>query len=60
MVGDAPDLWFSPTSPLGVTAEDAGTFGSVCEALGFGPCLHRIYFFFEKKSMGKVFWEVLL
>ena len=27
------DLWFSPTTSLGVAAEDAGALGSVCAAL---------------------------
>ena len=33
MTRDSADLWFSPTTSLGVAAEDAGAFGSVCEPL---------------------------
>ena len=28
------DLWFSPTTSLGVADEDSGEFGSVCATLG--------------------------
>ena len=34
MTRDSADLWFSPTTPLSVAGEDAGAFGTVCEAIG--------------------------
>ena len=34
MTDTSADLWFSPTTPLGVAAEDAGTFGAVWGAIG--------------------------
>ena len=34
MTKTSPDLWFSPTTPLGGAADDAGAFGSVCEPVG--------------------------
>ena len=30
MTRDSADLWFEPTTPLGVAAEDAGALGIVC------------------------------
>ena len=33
MTRDPADLWFSSTTPLGVAAEDAGAFGTVCGPL---------------------------
>ena len=34
MVKSSQDLWISPTTPLGVAAEDAGSIGDVCGTLG--------------------------
>ena len=34
MAKTSADLWFRPTTPLGVAAEDAGAFGTVREPVG--------------------------
>ena len=34
MKKSSQDLWFSPTTSLGVAAKDAGALGSVCEPIG--------------------------
>ena len=34
MTKTSADLWFRPTTPLGVAAEDAGALGGVCGTLG--------------------------
>ena len=34
MAKTSADLWFRPTTPLGVAAEDAGAFGAVCGPVG--------------------------
>ena len=34
MTKTSADLWFSPTTPLGVAGEDAGAFGTVPGPVG--------------------------